>query len=358
MSARREAAPGPRNLITDVAGLRVGCAEDAPARTGVTVLLADRLTSAGADVRGGGPGTREIEALAAENAVGAADAVVLSGGSALGLGAADAVAAALSPRGRGVQVAPGHPPVPIVPAAILYDLGPHSAAAWGEAGPPHPRLAREALSRAAANFPLGAVGAGRGARAGLIQGGLGSASLTLPGAAEDGGDVVVGALVAANPIGSVVMPGSRVFWAWPFERRVAGRWEFGGLRPDPETHRAADPIPAESRLAGGLAPVYSATAIGAVATDADLTAAECRRLAIMAQDGLARAIRPSHTPMDGDTIFALATGAARLGEESVRLARLAALGAAAADCVARSVGRAVYEATSAAGGPPAWRDLD
>lgn len=348
--------PGPRNLITDVAGLRIGSAQDEAARTGVTVALCERQTPAGADVRGGGPGTREIEALAAENAVGAADAVVLSGGSALGLGAADAVCAALSAQGRGVRVAPGHPTVPIVPAAILYDLGPHTAAAWGEDGPPHPRLAHEALAAAAEDFALGSVGAGRGASAGTLKGGLGSASLVLPGAGADGAPVTVGALVAANPIGSPVMPGSRVFWAWPLERKIGGVWEYGGLRPAPDAAAAEAPVPEESRLAAGPAPAGTATAIGVVATDADLSASECRRLAMMAQDGLARAIRPSHLPMDGDTIFALGTGRAPLGETGARLGRLAALGSAAADCVARAVARAVYEATPDPDGPQAWRD--
>jgi L-aminopeptidase/D-esterase-like protein len=356
MSREQTPRPGPRNLITDVPGLAVGGVEDEAARTGVTVLLCARQTPAGADVRGGGPGTREIEALSAENAIGAADAIVLSGGSALGLGAADAVAAALSPQGRGVQVVPGHPPVPIVPAAILYDLGAHSAEAWGAAGPPHPRLAREALTAAGPAFRLGSAGAGRGARAGRLKGGLGSASIVLPGVAEGGAAVTVGALVAANPIGSVLLGGTRVFRAWSLELATGAGPEFGGLRPGLDMPPESDPL-AGSRLASGPAPLGTATAIGAVAVDAVLSAGECRRLAIMAQDGLARAIRPAHTPMDGDTMFALAPGAADLGSGGARLSRLAALGSAAADCVARAVARAVFEAVSDPGGPPAWRDL-
>ena len=350
-------APGPRNLITDVAGLTVGQAQDEALRTGVTVLLCPGLIPAGADVRGGGPGTREIDALSAENSVGAADAVVLAGGSALGLGAADAVAAALSARGRGVRVGEGHPTVPIIPAAILYDLGPHSAAPFAEDGPPHPRLAREALAAASEDFALGSVGAGRGANAGTLKGGIGSASLVLPGIEIHGGPATVGALVAANPVGAVTLPGSRVFWAWPFELEVDGRPEFGGLRPDPSQAPAAAPLPPESRLAARLPPPPgTATAIGVVATDADLTAAECRRFAMMAQDGLARAIRPAHTPFDGDTIFAVATGARPLGTGPGRALRRPALGSAAADCVARAVARAVHEAVSRPGDRPAWRD--
>ncbi|SES66276.1 P1 family peptidase [Oceanicella actignis] len=354
--------PGPLNGLTDVPGLLVGNAHCDAARTGVTVILCESPAVAGADVRGGGPGTREIEALAPENLVGAADAVVLSGGSALGLGAADAVAAALSARGRGLEVAPGHPRVPIVPAAILYDLGPHSAAAFGADGPPHPALARAALEAADRGVALGSVGAGRGAVAGALKGGLGAASLEIaPG-------VMVAALVAANPVGSVCMPGGPWFWAWPFEIGD----EFGGLAP-PDLPCPPAPIPEDGKLRGGWAfdapdgPVDPGsapganTAVGVVATNAALTAAECRRLAMMAQDGLARAIRPAHTPFDGDTLFALSSGAATggpdLGSGHARAARLAALGSAAADCVARAVARGVHAAAADPGGPPAWREV-
>ena len=355
-------APGPLNLLTDVAGLSVGNAQDETARTGVTLILPHAFARAAVDVRGGGPGTRETEALAPENQVGGVHALVLSGGSALGLGAADAVAAALSASGRGLAVHPEHPPVPIVPAAILYDLGPHSRAAFAAEGdPPHPRLARAALAAADAGsggrFALGSVGAGRGANAGALKGGLGSASMVLPGMAADGGPLTVAALVAVNPVGAVTMPGSRVFWAWPFEQEIDGRPEFGGLRPEPDWRPSAEPFPAESRFAGPPPPPGGATAIGVVATDADLGTAECLRLAMMGQDGYARAIRPSHSPMDGDTVFGLATGRAALGEGRGRLRALAALGAAAADCVARAVARGAFEATSAPGERPAWRDL-
>lgn len=363
MSEAVRPAPGPRNLLTDVAGLAVGHAQHERLATGVTVILAPGKVAAGVDVRGGGPGTRETEALSAENLVGGLHAVVLSGGSALGLGAGDAVAAALSARGVGLPMAPGLPAVPIVPGAILFDLAPGFADAFAaEGGPPHPRLARAALAAAGPDFALGSVGAGRGANAGRIKGGLGSASIVLPGFAEGGGDVTVAAIIAANPVGSVLMPGTRVFWAWPWEMRGAAGFEFGGLRPDPDAPPAVEPLPAEGRLS--LAPADApaaepgrATAIGLVATDLDLTTAECRRLAMMAQDGFARAIRPSHTPMDGDTIFALATGAVPAGEGRARALRLAAAGSAAADCVARSVARAVFEASSVPGGRPAWRDL-
>jgi len=356
--------PGPRNLLTDVAGLRVGHARHETLATGVTVILAPGRVPAAADVRGGGPGTREIEALSPENLVGGLHALVLSGGSALGLGAGDAVAAALSARGEGLPMAPGLPAVPIVPSAILFDLAPGFAETFAaEGGPPHPRLARQALDAAGEAFAIGSVGAGTGANAGRIKGGLGSASVVLPGLGEGGRDVTVSALMAANPVGSVLVPGSRAFWAWPFEMQGPdGAWEFGGERPDPRAPRPLDPLPAGGRLS--LAPADApsaepgrATAIGLAATDLALTPAECRRLAMMAQDGLARAIRPAHTPMDGDTLFALSTERVPAGAGRERALRLAAVGSAAADCVARSVARAVHAAEALPGGRPAWRDL-
>jgi L-aminopeptidase/D-esterase-like protein len=353
--------PGPRNLITDVPGLTVGQAHDDHQRTGVTVIVPDAACPAGADVRGGGPGTREIDALSAENQVGAAHAIVLSGGSALGLGAADAVAVWLSAAGRGVTVAPGHPPVPIVPAAILYDLGPHNAGTYAASGPPHGALARAAMQAAGRDVALGSVGAGRGAKAGALKGGVGSASLEIaPG-------LFVGALVAANPVGSVAMGPGGPFWAWPFEMNG----EFGARRPGPDWAFDPAPIPGDGKMRVDVSALFADTAaapadlgvamgantaIGCVAVNASLSAGECKRVAMMAQDGLARAIRPAHTPFDGDTIFALATGGADMGTGPARAARLAAIGSAAADCVARAVARAVYEAASGPGEPPAWRD--
>jgi L-aminopeptidase/D-esterase-like protein len=180
------------------------------------------------------------------------------------------------------------------------------------------------------------VGAGRGARAGLAPGGLGSASLDL------GDGLVVGAVVGVNPVGSVLMPDGRTYWAWPFE--IDG--EFGGGRPAPDV-AAVDPAPADTRLAehAGAAP-GSSTVIAVVATSAELTTAECRRLATMAHDGIARAVRPAHTPLDGDTVFALATGLARLQADVPRAVQLARIGSAAADCLTRAIARGVYAARS------------
>ena len=333
---------GPTNLFTDVAGLTVGQAEDPAARTGVTVILAQGRATCACDVRGGAPGTRETDALAPENLVEDADAVVLAGGSVFGLAAADGVVAALGAIGRGYRLAASGaaPPAPIVPAAILYDLANGGDKGWGEA-PPFRRLGVEAVRAAGKAFRLGTAGAGYGATAGPLKGGLGSASAL----SQDG--FTVGAIVAVNSFGSVVAPGTRAFWAAPFELDA----EFGGLgaadlSAAPDDWGPAVPTPAAREH----------TTIACVAVDAALTPAETRRLAIMAQDGLARAIRPAHSPFDGDVVFAIATHAQPLPER--RMAAVGRLGALAADCLARAIARGVYEATAWPGSDVrCWRDL-
>ncbi|NEX94448.1 P1 family peptidase [Caulobacter sp. 17J65-9] len=331
----RRAGPGPRNLITDVAGLSVGSAHDEQARTGVTVVLADALTVAAIDVSGGGPGTREGDALAPENLVGRVDAVVLSGGSVYGLGAADGVCAGLGAGGRGFRLRDmdGVPPSPIVPAAILYDLNNGGAKTWGET-PPYAALGRAALASAGTEFALGTAGAGYGAFAGALKGGLGSVSAVT----ADG--ITVGALAAVNSFGSVVGPDGCSFWAAPYE---IGR-EFGGTdpgelyaEPDAWPFAKLDPGPREN------------TTVACVATDAVLTSAEAKRVAVMARAGLARAIRPVFAPFDGDVVFALATGRVELAEP--RALAVARIGALAADCLARAVARGVYAARAWPGCP-------
>ncbi|PTS88275.1 MULTISPECIES: P1 family peptidase [unclassified Caulobacter] len=325
--------PGPRNLITDVAGLTVGSAQDDCVRSGVTVLLCPEGWSAAVDVRGGGPGVRETETLSPENSFSRAHAICLSGGSVFGLGAADGVASALSVREVGVRLAAGSPAIPIVPGAVLHDLGNGGDKAWG-LDPPYRALGIAAVEAASDQFELGAVGAGRGAVAGLVKGGLGSASIDL------GGGLVVGALVAANPVGSVYMPDRETFWAWPFE--IDG--EFGGKVPTGPTS-ATDPLPDDTKLgAAGRLRAGANTTLAIVAVTADLTTAEAKRVAMMAHDGMGRAVRPAHTTFDGDVVFAVASGAVALGAGPTRPVDITRLGSAAADCLARAIARAVYRA--------------
>lgn len=336
------ARPGPLNLITDVPGLSVGQAVDPDARTGVTVILPHRQAVCAVDVRGGGPGTRETDALGADTLVETADAVVLSGGSVYGLAAADGVAAWLGLRGRGFGMVnrPGVPVSPIVPAAILYDLANGGDKSWG-LEPPYRRLGLQAVQACSETFELGAAGAGAGAMAGRLKGGMGSASIIT----DDG--PAVGAVVAVNSFGSVVVPGSRAFWAAPFE--VDG--EYGGVPPS-LARVAAD----DWGLAKGEAQAGVNTTIACIATDAILTPAQARRVAIMAQDGLARAIRPVHAPFDGDVVFVLSTGLRPLPDlADLAIARIGSL---AADTLARAVARGVYEARAWAGDDTlCWRDL-
>ena len=334
-------APGPRNLITDVAGLLVGQAQDDAVLTGVTVIAPEGRAVAAVDVRGGGPGTRETDALSADCLVDEIDAIVLSGGSVYGLEAASGVTAWLGARGRGFALGSTPLVAPIVPSAILFDLSNGGAKEWGET-PPYRRLGIEAMEALDTDVRLGNAGAGIGARAGALKGGTGSASVVTPGG------FVVGALAASNPFGSCVMPGSARFWAAPFEK--AGEMGDQDSLPGP-AHLPDDPY-AETKI--GASPGMNTT-IGVVATDAALTVAETRRLAMMAQDGYARAIRPIHTPFDGDVVFALATGSRPLPEDTARAGLVAMLGALAADTLARAVARGVYEAETL-GASPSYRE--
>jgi len=318
--------PGPGNLITDVAGLRVGNAADAGLKSGVTVVTADAPFTASVHVMGGAPGTRETDLLAPGRLVGAVDALVLSGGSAFGLAAADGVAMALRARGRGFEAA-GHR-VPIVPAAILFDLAAGGAADWVQN--PYPALGRAAFEAAADVFAIGSEGAGTGATTATLKGGLGSASAVLASG------TTVGAIVAANPVGEVIRGEGPGFWAAPFEENA----EFGGL---PASGHAGPP---RTKLDPG-----TATTIAVVATDAALDKAGCHRLAVAAHDGIARAIVPAHTPFDGDLVFAAATGT----RPTPGPAELLEIGHAAATCLARAIARAVHAARPAPGDvSPTW----
>jgi L-aminopeptidase/D-esterase-like protein len=328
------------NLITDVPGLKVGQAEDARVRTGVTVIVPDQRAVAAVDVRGGGPGTRETDLLNADVLVDAVDAICLSGGSVYGLGAGDGVAAALGAMGRGYPMGPGIKPAPIVPGAILFDLANGGDKEWGE-NPPYAALGKQALKAADLRFDLGTAGAGYGAMAGALKGGIGSASLV------DNEGIAVGALAAINAFGSAVMPGSKAFWAWPFE--ING--EFGGARPDSTLVIAPDDWGLAKRNPG----LRQNTTIAVIATNVALTSGQAKRLAIMAQDGLARALRPVHALYDGDVVFALSTGQIPLADPWAY--SLTLLGERAANCLARAVARGVYQARSWPGGPPTYRDL-
>lgn len=316
--------PGPLNLITDVDGIKVGNAEDHDARSGVTVVLPDSRTTCAVDVRGGAPGTRETESLDPSCLVDAVDAIVLSGGSAFGLDASSGVMSWLAQVGRGFAVA--GMAVPIVPAAILFDLANGGDKSW-LADPPYRALGLQAVQNARETFDLGNAGAGLGASAGPLKGGLGSASAV----SDDG--LQVAALVAVNAIGSAVMPGTDTLWAWPFEQEG----EMGGQKPpvldgDLAMAEAMPGQPAEN------------TTIGVVACNARLSKAQAERVAIMAHDGYARAIRPIHTPFDGDTVFSLATGSWE--PDAVDPDLLLRIGSLAADCTARAIGRALWHAES------------
>lgn len=318
---------GPRNLITDVPGLKVGNAEDWDVGTGVTALIADLPSAAVVDVRGGAPGTRDTEALDPVSLVDGVDALVLSGGSAFGLDAPAGVQAYLKAKGRGYEIAPGLPRVPIVSGAILFDLASPGNKQWDEESP-YRGLGRVAAENAALDFKLGNAGAGVGAVAGAYKGGLGSASaVTAEG-------FTVGALVAVNSVGSPVMPGSDAFWAWPFELED----EFGGRRPKPDV-RIHSVFPSDMK--GAVKPQTNTT-IAIVATDAALTRIELKRLAIMAADGFARALRPVHTPFDGDLVYAVSTAKQPVAEP--RAMSVMQLGSLAADTLARAIARGVYEA--------------
>jgi L-aminopeptidase/D-esterase-like protein len=304
-----------QNLITDIAGLQVGCAHDETLKSGVTVLTANAPFTCGVHVMGGAPGTRETDLLAPDKTVQTVDAIVLSGGSAFGLDAASGVADALRSEGRGFAV--GDVTVPIVPAAILFDLLNGGDKNWVQN--PYNALGIKAYSSLSTTFKIGTAGAGFGATTASLKGGLGSASMQLPNG------VIVGALVAVNAIGSATVGDGPHFWAAPFEENG----EFGNLGP-------SSTYPSGRPATKGHA---QNTTIGIVATNAKLTQAQCTRLATAAHDGIARALVPSHTPMDGDLIFAASRG-------EIECDDLIYLGHAAATCMARAIARGIYEARS------------
>ncbi len=326
---------GAQNLITDVDGILVGNAQCQQLKSGVSVLSADAPFIAGVSVMGGAPGTRETDCLQPENLVDQVDALVLSGGSAFGLDAASGVADALARQNKGYQV--GSVSVPIVPAAILFDLLNGGDKQWPSN--PYKALGEQAFNHLTKEFALGSVGAGTGATTATLKGGLGSASIVLPNG------YTVGALVAVNPHGSAVVDDGPNFWAAPYE---VGN-EYGGLGVASPSNSLAMPV-SHKRAAFEA---KSNTTIAIVATDAVLTKAQAKRFAVAAHDGMARALYPSHTLLDGDLVFGVSTARKALASD---IPDLLVLGHAASLCLARAIARGVFHATEHNGDIlPCWR---
>ena len=324
-----------RNLITDIPGLRVGQVADAALASGVTTVIFDQPAAASIAIHGGAPGVRDTALLAPGMTLGAVDALVLSGGSAFGLDAMGGVSAWLREQGRGFVVREAR--VPIVPGAILFDLLNGGNKRWPRM-PPYWDMGYAAAAATTYDFALGTAGAGFGANTANLKGGIGSAS------AVTSGGFHVGAIVAVNAVGSAIIGKGPHFWAAPYERGT----EFGGVGMPARIFEDGHAMHLK-----GDGPENTTIAI--VATDSRLTKAQCERVAVMAQDGMAHALRPAHAPMDGDVVFAAATGLAR--EPSAR--DLAEIGMMAADTLARAIARGVYEAIALPfdGAPPAWRDV-
>jgi L-aminopeptidase/D-esterase-like protein len=326
------------NLLSDVAGVRVGHADDTAIASGVTAVIFDKPAVAAMDVRGGGPGTREGALLDLANTVERIDAIALAGGSAFGLEAGGGVQAWLAEQGRGFEVRGAI--VPIVPGAICFDLLNGGNKKWGRFAP-YRDLGFAAAAAAGTTFALGSVGAGLGALTANLKGGLGSASATT----DDG--VRVAALAVVNAVGTVTVGEGPWFWAAPFE--IDGEFGRVGLPA------SFTPDMLKMRIKGGpAASVVENTTLAVVATDAILTKPQARRLAMIAQTGFARAIHPVHAPMDGDVVFTAATCERPIDP----LVGLTELGMVAANVVARAIARGVYAATALPfpGALPAWRD--
>jgi L-aminopeptidase/D-esterase-like protein len=324
------------NLLTDIPGIQVGHATDLALGSGVTAVLFDQPAVAAVQIGGGAPGTRDTDLLRTEMTVEQVDAIVLSGGSTFGLDAAGGVQAALREDGRGILF--GGIRIPLAPQAILFDLLNGGNKDWGRFSPYRDLGYAAARAAAPGVFALGSVGAGTGATTATVKGGLGSASVVTALGHR------VAAIVAVNAVGSPLVGEGPCFWAAPFEQGA----EFGG-RGLPQSFGPDDLRPRLKGRAG------TATTIGLVVTDAVLTKPQARRLAIMADDGLARAILPAHAPTDGDTVFAAATSAVPLGDP---VAALTLLGHTATQVMARAVARAVFSATALPwpGAQPCWQD--
>ncbi|MEM7749488.1 MAG: P1 family peptidase [Pseudomonadota bacterium] len=323
-----------QNLITDLAGIRVGNVHDEKVISGVTAIVFDRSNVASVTIRGGAPGTRDTELLRPEMSAQGVEAVLLTGGSLFGLDAAGGAVNYLQQQGRGIDI--GGVNIPIAVQAITFDLINGGDKVWGR-NPPYWQMGWEAVEAAkSGDFPLGSVGGGFGTTTATLKGGLGSASATTPTG------IKVGAIAVVNSVGTATIGDGPHFWAGAYEQGQ----EFGGLGFPHQLPSDALSL----RMKGGAPP---STTIGLVVTDAALSKAQAQRLAIMADDGLARAVRPAHAPMDGDTVFAVST----LGKP---LHNLTEIGSVAADCLARAIARGVYHASipcPAYTGPPGYHDV-
>jgi L-aminopeptidase/D-esterase-like protein len=327
-----------QNLLTDIAGVRVGHADDAALASGATAIIFDSPAVTAIDVRGGGPGTREGSVLSLANTVDRVNGIALSGGSAFGLETGGGVQAWLAEQGRGFVIREAV--IPIVPGAICFDLLNGGNKKWGRFAP-YRELGYAAAAAASTTFALGSVGAGLGATTANLKGGLGSAS-----SATQGG-IKVAALAVVNAIGSVTVGDGPWFWAAPFE--IGGEYGGRGLPP------SFTPDMLAMRLKGGpAATAVENTTLAVVVTDAILTKPQAKRLAMIAQTGFARAIYPVHAPLDGDVVFAAATGEKTIDP----LVGLTELGMVAANVVARAIARGVFAATALPfpGALPAWKD--
>jgi D-aminopeptidase len=324
------------NLITDLDGVSVGSAEDEKLASGVSAVIFEEPAVASIAIHGGAPGVRDAALLEPEMTVPNVDALVLSGGSAFGLDAMGGAISYLREIGRGFPIGPFR--IPIVPGAILNDLLNGGDKDWGQM-PPYWRMGYDAAGRAAKDFALGTAGAGYGGTTCDLKGGLGSTS------AVSSRGFLIGALVAINAVGRATCGSSPYFWASPYERGG----EFGGLGA-PQT-QPADML--EFRIKHSQP---ANTTIAVVATDARLNKAQMKRVAIMAQDGIALALRPAHAPTDGDVVFAATTGRAAREPD---IQDLTEIGALAAECLARAIARGVYEARSLRNdvAPRCWREM-
>ena len=343
--------PGKKNLITDILGIQVGHAEDNKIGTGVTVITGESHFTAAVDVRGGGPGTRETDMLNLENSIGRADAIVLSGGSAFGLDACAEVQDLLREDNKGYKL--GKAIVPLVPGAVIFDLNindnPHINIIGKQS--PWRKLANIAYKSANTDFLLGSFGAGCGATTATLKGGQGSSSWLQT--FSNGEKYIVGAIIVNNAVGNPLLNDGPHFLSAYLEFGD----EFGGHGVSNDLYDnvlRAKRLPSSNSKKEIFDNIPSNTVIGVVATNAPLTRANLKRLAIMAHDGIARSLCPAHTPMDGDTIFSIST-CKNINEQVLDNVDILALGARGSDCVARACNRAVYEALKIGNSKPGWK---